>query len=242
MAPSPGDARSVCAREARASVYPWLVVPLFRSPGARAYDPHPERLSWTGCTGSEVRVTDVDAVIDAHIAGFWPGSLRETIAWNYGPIWDVLPRFRVIRVSPRSPREPWVYVTRGAWTVGREATRLEFLLQSPVDELLHVELLSMVAHLHADDRHRLDVGHTMNVGRPWLPGSSCDHLLVSLPYPYGPKLEWCEVQALRVRFLWLLPITKSERDHRVKHGLEALEQLFDAAAIDSLDPKRVSVV
>jgi hypothetical protein len=55
----------------------------------------------------------------------------------------------------------------------------------------------------------------VNLGEPWLPGSACDHGLISLPYPWGPELE---------------------------DGLAALEERFQAARLDFTNPGRASVV
>jgi len=59
-----------------------------------------------------------------------------------------------------------------------------------------------------------------------VPGSRCDRLLVSLPYPWGPNLQTCHVGDRHVDFLWLLPITQEECDFKVTNGLEALESLL----------------
>lgn len=59
---------------------------------------------------------------------------------------------------------------------------------------------------------RLGLGRTVPIGEPWLPGSRCDHYLVSLPYPFGPDLQVCHIGDLHVDFLWLLPITRAGRD------------------------------
>jgi hypothetical protein len=58
---------------------------------------------------------------------------------------------------------------------------------SPTEDPRHVELLAMEADLHADARYRLRAGSAVNIGRPWMDGSRADHLLVSLPYPYGGR-------------------------------------------------------
>ena len=71
---------------------------------------------------------------------------------------------------------------------------------------------------------RLDHGHTVPIGEPWLPGSACDHLLVSLPYPFGPELEMCRWDGGHARLLWLLPITEAERDFRTEHDLRDRQQ------------------
>jgi hypothetical protein len=106
-----------------------------------------------------------------------------------------------------------------------------------LDEL--VELLTAVAHYHRTGR-RLAVGHSVNFGRPWLPGSACTHGLISLPYLDGPELEWLAAPA--VRFLWLIPVTEAEVSFKKSRGLEALEERFEATAFDYLDPRRPSVV
>jgi hypothetical protein len=100
----------------------------------------------------------------------------------------------------------------------------------------------MLANFHADERYRLDVGSVVNIGDPWMPGSQCDHLLVSVPYPYGPKLEWMKFPDICVRFLWALPITPREAAFAELNGCEALEQKFDAARVDYLNSFRSSIV
>ena len=89
---------------------------------------------------------------------------------------------------------------------------------------------------------RLGLGDTVPIGEPWLPGSVCDHLLVSLPYPYGPGLQTCHVGDLHVDVLWLLPITLAERDFKATQGREALEQRFEDASLHYWDARRESVV
>ncbi|NUR46959.1 MAG: hypothetical protein HOV71_02375 [Hamadaea sp.] len=58
--------------------------------------------------------------------------------------------------------------------------------------------------------------------------------------PWGPQFETCPLPAGHARILWLLPITEAERDFKRDHGLEALEQRFDDAAIMPADPYRRS--
>ncbi len=78
----------------------------------------------------------------------------------------------------------------------------------------------------------LGQGHTLPIGEPWLPGSAGDHLLVSLPYPFGPGLQTCHVGDLHVDLLWLLPITATERQYKIEHGLEALDTRFEQAGLE----------
>jgi hypothetical protein len=101
-----------------------------------------------------------------------------------------------------------------------------------------VELLTVVAHYHRTGR-ALGLGHTVNFGRPWLPGSRCTHGLISLPYLDGPNLEW--LAEPRIQFLWLIPVTEAEVRYKRQHGLEALEQRFEESQFNYLDPVRASV-
>ena|SRR5947209_4715079 len=63
-----------------------------------------------------------------------------------------------------------------------------------------------------------------------------------LPYIDGPTLEWLGTPRQSVRFLWLIPITGVERNVKIEAGLEALEQAFERASFNYLDPRRASVV
>ena len=135
-----------------------------------------------------------------------------------------------------------MYASIGASLVLNElGEHLEFILLTRKEEDSAVELLAMVANLHADPRYRQKLGSTMNIGRPWLPGSACDRLLVSLPYPFGPALELCRVDGHVVRFLWLVPITPDEEYFLQREGQEALEQKFEEGGMDAIDPLRESV-
>jgi hypothetical protein len=77
-----------------------------------------------------------------------------------------------------------VYVTSG-----RGGLRLANRKVSRTEHERHLELLAVVAHLRTDARYCLRVGKVSEIGRAWSDGSAADHLLVSLPYPYGPHLS-----------------------------------------------------
>jgi Suppressor of fused protein (SUFU) len=184
---------------------------------------------------------DVCAALDEHVRRFFAGRSVDAVTWHAGPIRGANPHFRVLRVAPTAPGRLWQYVSVGGWaaTADRDAG-LEFVLSSPVETDRAVELLAMTVYYHGDER--LGLGHTVPIGEPWLPGSACDHLLVSLPYPFGPDLQLCHTADRHVDFLWLLPITKAEREFTMEHGLEELEQRFDAAGLRYWEPERASVV
>ncbi len=178
----------------------------------------------------------------SHLLRLWPDRPHEEFTWTLGPISMMLPRFRVRRIAPVEPRDPWIYVSVGAWEATLDQHHgTKFFLLSATENPLHVELLAMVTHLHADPRYRLKVGSTIDIGRPWTAGAAADHLLVSLAYPYGPSMEWCELGEYHVRFLWLVPVTAAEADLVRTHGLEILEQRLEENNVDVIAPDRPSL-
>jgi len=178
------------------------------------------------------------AAIELHLSAYFAGHPRSLIPWGIGPIREVAPDFRVLALGP-GPRCPGpVYASVGACNV-RPGVHLEFLISSPVADPILVETLAMVTYYH--HTRGLDVGHTFPIGRPWLPGASCEHFLVSLPYPFAPGLERAVVSTHEVRFLWLLPVYGSEVKYRHKTGLEGLEELLESRAVDYLDIHRAPV-
>jgi hypothetical protein len=114
---------------------------------------------------------------------------------------------------------------------------------SPIQTDGHVELLTAVAHYHRTGR-LLDLGHTVNFGRPWLDGSACEFGIISLPYLDGPKIEQLHLTdgSSVVNCLWLIPITEAERDYKRSDGIASLESRFEESRFDYLDPLRPSVI
>lgn len=176
-----------------------------------------------------------------HYDQFWPGHPQDEVRWPLRPPVDYLPDLVVRRVAPLRWEDPWVYATVGASAV-TGTHPLEFFLIAPAESPVHVETLTMAANFHGDPRYHLYLGRTIDIGRPWHPGSSLDHLLVSLPYPYGPGVEHCFARDRHVRVLWLLPITAAEARYARERGIEALEQLLETYAVDTLALDRPSVV
>lgn len=179
---------------------------------------------------------------ETHLRSFFTGHDVQVLDYDLGfRRRRKVPGFRIAVVGPGPRYTGWTYVTVGCWSaVNVEGHGLEFVMTSRQRQTAVIDLLAMVAFYHAD--HHLDHWHTMPIGEPWLPGSACDHLLVSLPYMHGPDLEECTLPDGHARLLWLLPITPAEKAFRQQHDTEALEQRFDDAAIDPADPLRASVV
>lgn len=139
------------------------------------------------------------------------------------------------------PTDPWVYVTVGA-SDASHGDGIEFFVLSPSESPRHIETLAMVASFHVNARYRISVGRTVNIGCPWIEGAVADHLLVSLPYPYGPSLEHCDALGRHVQVLWLVPITEAEARHVCERGLEAFEQLLERSDADVISLARRSLV
>ena len=178
-----------------------------------------------------------------HIHDRFPGREVAVLPPAPGQIHDLVPGLHILSLSPSEGGQ--LYATAGLWdAVQKDGHGLELVLHAPAaDDEVHVETLTMVAFYHATGGdYPLGHGHTVPIGRPWVPGSKCDHLLVSLPYPWGPELETCTVPGGHIQVLWLLPITAAEKTFRHTHDLEALEQRFETAGIIPTDPHRQSVV
>lgn len=179
--------------------------------------------------------------VHRHVEGFFADHRVASCAFDRGPIQRVLPGFHSLQVDPGPLLDQTTYVSVGAGFPDDGHEHLEFVTVAPAPSARHVELLAMTSHYHRTGE-RVGLGHTFPIGEPWVPGSSLNHFLVSLPYPFGPELEYLPIPDHNVRLLWLLPITTSERDYKREHGLEALEARFDATELAYWDPKRRPVI
>ncbi|MEW2131567.1 suppressor of fused domain protein [Streptomyces sp. NPDC005435] len=205
---------------------------------------------------SDARVPAAEAV-ESHVRAYFAGHAVEAV--GLGPDFnpglgsgfgsgaerrEVAPGARVLVVGPGPRGDGWAYVTAGCWAATDPTEKgghgLEFVMTAHVRDQRFVELMAMIAAYHRG--HRLGLEHSMPIGEPWVPGSACDHLLISLPYLHGPDLEHCPVPGGHARILWTLPVTTAEIEFRRRHGHEALERLFDEAEIIPTDPFRASVV
>ncbi|WP_051944402.1 suppressor of fused domain protein [Streptacidiphilus rugosus] len=183
------------------------------------------------------------AGVESHVRGFFAGHDQvQAHDYDLGPgRREAVPGLRIIAASPGPRCNVWTYVTAGCWSaVEKQGHGIEFVLTSPAGDVSFVDLLAKIAYYHA--AHHLDLEHSMPIGEPWMPGSSCDHLLLSLPYLHDPDLEHCPLPNGHARILWALPVTAAELGYRREHGHEALERLFEEHEIEPTDPYRASVV
>lgn len=173
-----------------------------------------------------------------HYSNSWL-SEPQPLKWMAGPIKELPNDFHVLQFPP-ARHKFWIYATCGM-SQEEDPIQVELHLFSPRQSSKHVELLTAVSHYHRKDSF-LNVGHTVNFGRPWLPESQCDRGLVSLPYLDGPSLEWLKAAGGAIRCLWLVPITASEVIYAKERGPASLEARFENVGFDYLDPGRAPVV
>lgn len=177
--------------------------------------------------------------IKAHYESCW-GSITTSMQWTKGPYQELPNDFHILVFAPRDPRAMWTYATCGMSSLNASVP-IELHLFSPLATNSHIELLTVIAHYHLKESP-VDVGHTVNFGRPWLPGSQCEYGLVSLPYLDGPNLEWLSLHNKEIHFCWLIPITEREREYKKINGLDALEDEFDRSNFNYIDVHRNSIV
>jgi hypothetical protein len=177
--------------------------------------------------------------VRTRIDTFFAGHAILERRWLLGPMVDEHPRFYVCEIGPGPRSRLWLYASVGASDL-RVEPAIEFILACPAQSERGVELVTMTARYHHNEG--LGNGHTLPIGEPWLPGSACDHLLVSLPYPWGPELEVVSQPGAHAHILWLLPITAAERTYKAQHGQEALEGVFETKKLKYWDVRRASLV
>jgi hypothetical protein len=188
--------------------------------------------------GTEVDVRDA---IDAHLQRGFPGQRVVVQHWNRGAIAEATPDVRVLRVDPETRGGLWLHVTAGGWSGTPDRPYgYEFVLVTPFKTPRAFELLALVVYFHRGEP--LKIGDTVLIGEPWLPGSACNSMLLSAPYLLADELWKLPVGDRELKFLWTIPITPGERDFVAEHGLDALEQRFEAAGLEYWDPHRSSVV
>ena len=181
---------------------------------------------------------DITRAIERHIHGFAPGKV-DVRPWSRAPLGERLPGFRIAEIQPDAGRPYWSFLTVGCWqSAVTSSLQAEFVLAANSGDGRHAETIAITAFYNCD--YPLGLGGIVELGEPWIEGSSCDHVLVSLPYPYGPGLEI--VEGTSIRYRWLLPITPDEASFGRIAGVEELERLFDASEMDFANPARASIV
>ena len=180
-----------------------------------------------------------------HLERLHPESVHEDFASARAAVEDLLPGFRVRRIAPASPGEPWIYATNGASVaMGDDEDGAEYVVLAPAADPVLVEMLAALASVNADPQRRLGVGSIVNLGRPWTASSAAKDLLVLPPYVFGPGFEVYEPpgEDRRIVVLWLVPITSAEARFVRQHGVQMFEELMQRHAANVVDPGRAPIV
>ncbi|MFZ6769989.1 suppressor of fused domain protein [Undibacterium sp. Di26W] len=175
----------------------------------------------------------------SHYAEIWK-SKGVGIDFAKGPVSDLPKEFSVLEFAPRANKNMWTYAT---CCMSQESDEypIELHMFSPEKSEEIVELMVATAHFHRTGA-RLGLGDSVNFGKSWINESKCEYGLISLPYLDGPQLEDMEIENGKcVKFLWLIPITQREVEYKKINGVENLEERFEAAEFNYLDPTRTSV-
>ncbi|MEJ2881089.1 suppressor of fused domain protein [Pedobacter sp. GR22-6] len=160
---------------------------------------------------------------------------------NKGPMEKLHADFFVLEFPPNKRHGMFCYCTVGMSADRLDENLVELFIYSPKSDESLIELLTVCASYHRNVLP-LNLQHTVNIGRPWLGESKCDHCFISNAYLDGDQLELFNYLGQEISCYWLIPITMNERDFKIDNGYEKLEQLFEDKQIDYLNPDRDCLV
>ncbi|RPD49621.1 suppressor of fused domain protein [Hymenobacter sediminis] len=179
------------------------------------------------------------AQLQAHLEQHWQVQ-AERLSWSVGPTEKLDVAFRVLEFAPGAVHAMWIYSTLGM-SLNRPNNAIEIHIFSNEQNRGLVELLAVIASYHRNDLP-LGIHHTVNFGMPWQKASHCSFGYISLPYLDGEALEIFNFQKSQLHNLWLIPITKKERDYKIANGWDALEEAFEKGQLSYTSPQRRSCV
>lgn len=182
---------------------------------------------------------NINDLIIKHYESIWQ-SRAIIKTWKKGPINDITTDFCVLEFAPNEYRNMWTYATCSMSNIeDNYPIEVHLFSSKQTDEC--VELLSLVAYYHKT-YERLNIGHTVNFGKPWQGASECTYGFISLPYMDGPELENFTLHNKAFKFYWLIPITEKELNYKTEFGVESLEEKMEASSFDYIDANRKSLV
>lgn len=178
-------------------------------------------------------------LLQQHLEKQW-GANSTKLKWHYDPHKKLHNQFSILEFLPNEHHNCWIYSTLGM-SLDSEEYLIELHLRSSKQDISLVELLTVTASFHRSDTE-LGLHHSVNFGRPWQDNSPCSYGFISLPYLDGEDLEIFDFENGHLHNLWFIPITKSERDYKMKYGWDALEEKFEAYGLDYINPHRKACV
>jgi hypothetical protein len=182
--------------------------------------------------------------VEEHLREFFGAEIVRCPLLEVGPLRSRAPFFSAFEVAPTRAFPFWTYVSAGSLNASMAADdhTVEFVVASAAQDERMVQRLVRNSYYHCGPAdQRLDLGHRVPLGEPWVPGGTVDAVLVSLPYPYGEDLEHVPWGGRHTRLLWLMPVTQSELAFARAEGNERLEQLFEANDVAYTDFSRPPV-
>ena len=132
--------------------------------------------------------------------------------------------------------------------VTKSYSRRELIIYTADHQAAYVSLLRNIARFPFEYSTWVGVGHTIPNGNPPAPMFKDSELVSVIFFPAMLDLEQTLPQRVvlngdPVEFLWLVPLTQTELDFKLEHGIEALaEELGKAKDWPVLDPNRKSSV
>lgn len=181
------------------------------------------------------------AELEIHYQKYF-GIKGNKLILHKGPKEKLHAGFYVLEVPPNERHNGmYTYCTVGMSADRMDDNLIELFVFSPKQDMQLVELMTVCASYHRN-KLPLNIHHTVNIGQPWLDSSICDHGFISLPYLDGPELELFNFEGHTIHCYWFIPITEKERDYKIEHGCEALEQLFEDSPLNYLNPERKCLI
>ena len=168
---------------------------------------------------------------------------------------DVKPvHIDVYQFAPYKDREHWTLITGGMSdarmplpdSAGSHITgysEIFIYVRGPANWMISV--LKGLAEMPFVDQTYLHWFHTVPNGKPMTvqPSLLTSFLLLPPYYEERPFSDGFVIDGHEVQPLMLIPITEAEREFAIEHGVEALEERFDAAEFAPVvDEERQSVV
>jgi hypothetical protein len=159
----------------------------------------------------------------------------------------------IYQFAPTGARTYWTLITGGMSNlrqvepgVGPKhmSTRAEIMTYSKEPQGWMFNVLKGLAEMPFDDDTCLHWWHTVPNGKPMTARQSLLTSYFFLPPYFEPQgFTDCQLDGDRVDFLWLIPITESEREYAIKQGARKLEQRFIEAELSPvIDESRMSIV
>jgi hypothetical protein len=101
-------------------------------------------------------------------------------------------------------------------------------IESSVEESYWpIRWLKILARLPVEENGWLGWGHTIPSGEPFASNTELSVILLELPAPYKEECQVCQLpNGDIVNFYQLIPLYEEECDYKIRHGVQALEDLY----------------